>query len=186
MPAKAKELIFQKRFLPTFGEYTSPPSVASPACACQGQRTYFPKTLSADVRRVHFSTVGDRPRRAPAKAKELFFQKTLSAERPASTLLHRRRPPRRELAKAKELIYQKSGSRRLPCENRKKHFNQHTGICSNTPISPQIPLVVEQILLRHACVGAQRLGGEALAEVARDYTLYPYVNGKRVEPPEAE
>ena len=42
-PAKAKELVFQKRFPPTFGEYTSPPSAASTARACQGQRTYSSK-----------------------------------------------------------------------------------------------------------------------------------------------
>ena len=35
-PPRLKNLFFKNRFLPTSGEYTSPPSVAFTACACQG------------------------------------------------------------------------------------------------------------------------------------------------------
>ena len=78
---RLKNLFFKNRFPPTLGEYTSPPSEASTACARQGQRTYFPKTLSADVRRVHFSTVGGLHGVRLPRQKNSLYKKAASAER---------------------------------------------------------------------------------------------------------
>ena len=84
-PPRPKNLFFKNRFPPTFGEYTSPPSVAFTACARQGQRTYFPKTHSADVRRVHFSTVGGLLEVSLPRLKNSFFKNRFPPSIPAST-----------------------------------------------------------------------------------------------------
>ncbi len=100
VPAKAKELIFQK-------------------------------TLSADVRREHFSTVGGLHGVRPPKAKNLFF-KIASRRRSASTLLHRRWPSRRAPAKAKEFIHKKAVPAGLPARTAKNILvSQHTCICNS-------------------------------------------------------
>ena len=114
-------------FLLAAEKNTSPPSVVFTACVCQGQRTYFPKSLPADVRRVHFSTVGGLHGVRLPRPKNFF--KNASRRRSASTLLHRRWPPRRELAKAKELIFQKS----LTADVRRVHFSTVGGLHGGSP-----------------------------------------------------
>ena len=109
---------------------------------CSRQKSTV-KTRPADVRRVHFSTVGGLHGVRLPRLKNFF--KTAFRRRSASTLLHRRRPSRRAPAKAKELIFQKP----LSADARRVHFSTvgglhgvrlprlkltflHTGIC-NTP-----------------------------------------------------
>ena len=87
-------------------KYTSNTSEFVTASGHQGQRTYFLKTLFADVRRVHFSTVGGLHGVRPPRLKNS-FSKNVFRRRSASTLRTRRRPPRREPAKAKELFFKK-------------------------------------------------------------------------------
>ena len=99
--------------------------------------------FSARGRKVQLEHVPPTLWRQPAKVKELIFQKSLPADvmarlsKDKELTLHTgicqyasprpARPPR-----PKNLFIKKAVPAGHPRENRKKHLNQHTGIC-NTP-----------------------------------------------------
>ena len=94
---------------------------ASPRRARQGQRTYFPKTPSADVRRVHFSTVGGLHGVRLSRLKNLFFKNRF----PPTFGEYTSPPSVASTARARQgqrTIYKKSGFRRAYRRKPQKTF----------------------------------------------------------------